>query len=74
MNAANAVVPLTLEFDREVSGVNGTILTHEVRNGFNYLNNQTAISPKEIVFESIDGSSWEFDVPKASVVVLEISS
>lgn len=73
VNAANSAVPLTLEFDREISGVNGTILTHEIRNGFNYLNNQTAISPKALEFESTDGSSWDFDVPKASVIVLEFS-
>ncbi|KAI5837654.1 Arabinosidase A [Morchella snyderi] len=76
VNAANSAVPLTLEFDRAITGVNGTVLTHEVRNGFNYISNQTAISPQALELEEVEAgaSEWVWEVPKASIVVLEFSS
>ncbi|KAL7272648.1 hypothetical protein RUND412_004537 [Rhizina undulata] len=73
VNAADTTVPLTLEFDVDVDTVNGTVLTSAVRNGFNYLDNQTAISPAALEFAAVGGDTWTWDVPAASIIVLEFS-
>jgi alpha-L-arabinofuranosidase len=62
-----------MEFDTRVSNINGTILTHKIRNGFNYLNNQTAIVPKTLELGRANGTTWEWGVPPASIVVLEFA-
>jgi len=73
INSGNTTVPLDVVIDAAYSGVNGTIITYPDLNGYNYLNNQTAIVPKPIEgLSSHSGNgSFEWDVPKFSISVLQ---
>jgi alpha-N-arabinofuranosidase len=73
VNAGPVEAPITMEFDFDVQGVNGTVLRHDDEYGFNYMGNATAISPKMFdVEEGVEGKVVEWSVPGFAVVVLEV--
>lgn len=74
VNAGNATVSLTLDFDTSYTSVNGTILTNPDVNGFNYRNNATAIVPVAVDLPSSTnqtGTTFEWGVPAFSITVLQ---
>ncbi|KAK5038350.1 hypothetical protein LTS07_001820 [Exophiala sideris] len=74
INSGNSSVPLTVDFDRTFTAVNGTILTHPDLGAFNYLDNQTAVSPAPIMnLPAIAAGQTAFNwaVPPWSINVLE---
>ncbi|KIM20380.1 glycoside hydrolase family 51 protein [Serendipita vermifera MAFF 305830] len=76
VNAAKQPAPVTLKFDTAIAKGNGTILHHDDEFGFNYLGNQTAISPQPFDLEqsaiSNDCMTVTYAIPGLSVVVLEL--
>ncbi|OWP02904.1 hypothetical protein B2J93_3484 [Marssonina coronariae] len=78
ININSTLIPLTVELETSWSSVNGTILSSEDPNGYNYKNNATAIIPRPLNLTSTkpagDGNgSWTWDVPAYSVTVLQFN-
>lgn len=75
VNTLNASVPLSVDFDCEWRGVNGTILTADDLNSYNFIYNQTEVVPAEIGFEEgevrAEEGGFEWVVPRWSINVLE---
>ncbi|KAL0259617.1 hypothetical protein SLS55_005354 [Diplodia seriata] len=77
INAGNQTMPLSVAIDAAYSKVNGTIMQHDNINGFNFVNNQTAIVPyplgangTALPAKSSNGS-FIWNVPIHSITVLQ---
>lgn len=77
INAGNRTLPLSVSIDAAYSKVNGTIMQNGDINGFNYVNNQTAIVPfplggngTALPAKSSNGS-FIWNVPLHSITVLQ---
>jgi alpha-N-arabinofuranosidase len=82
INAGASSVPLTVNLDAEYTTVNGTILTANDVNAFNFIDNPHGISPKRLEGMSSlvqgkeqNGSrrSLKWDVPRWSITVLQFN-
>lgn len=65
-NYNSTVVPLSVDLESPWTSVNGTIMSNEDPNGFNYKNNATAITPLPLKLTNsapLGNGSWTWDVP-----------
>ncbi|KAF2431603.1 glycoside hydrolase [Tothia fuscella] len=79
INAGAATVPLTVNIDSGYSGVNGTILTSNDIDDFNFFGNKTVVVPKPLVGLDADGlgtvnGTFKWDVPRWSITVLQFNT
>lgn len=74
VNTGNSSILLTLNTDRTLTGVNGTMITAPSLTSFNYINNQTVVAPSPITnLPSPSGQAFNWDVPAWSINVLQFS-
>ncbi|KAL1637860.1 hypothetical protein SLS56_000417 [Neofusicoccum ribis] len=77
VNAGNRTIPLSVSIDAAYSKFNGTIMQNDDINGFNYVNNQTAIIPRPLgangtaVPAKSSNGSFIWNVPIHSITVLQ---
>lgn len=76
VNTGNTTAPLSIELDIPVKAMpHGTIITNPDVNGFNYRNNQTAITPQPFTLPAstmVSNTTFMWDVPAFSISVLEL--
>ena len=73
-NTGNSSITLTLNLDTSYSSVNGTILTSAQLTDYNYLGNQTIVSPAPITgLPSNPGTTFSWAVPAYSINVLQFN-
>lgn len=67
--------PLSVKLESGWTSVNGTIITGDDLNGFNYKNNATAISSQPLDLKGNTkprrGGDWKWSVPGYSITVLQ---
>jgi alpha-L-arabinofuranosidase len=72
------VVPFQLRIDTGYSTVNGTILSSEDPNAFNFRNNQTAIVPKPLDIPASatknKNGAFKWQVPAWSITILQFNA
>lgn len=76
INIAAEPQPLSVALEAAWSAVNGTIITDNDPNGFNYKDNQTAIVPVPLNLTSTSravGQAWNWTVPAYSINVLQFN-
>jgi len=75
VNSGNSSVPLTVGLEQAYSGVNGTIITADDPNAFNFRNNQTAVVPVPLDLSGSTSSdtSFSWSVPSWSITVLQFN-
>lgn len=74
INSGNSSISLTINTDRTVTGVNGTIITAPSLESFNYINNQTVVALTSITnLPAVSGQNYTLSVPALSVNVLQFS-
>ena len=76
INTLNDTVPLNLQLDRSYQSVNGTILTADDLNSFNFVHNQSQVIPRPA--NGMDASKQAqglltWNVPKFSSTVLQLN-
>ena len=72
VNTLNKTVPLTVDLDVTFSDVNGTILTNEDINAFNYRDNRMAVVPVPLTLPPTNNQSkFDWQVPAHSITVLQ---
>ncbi|KAI9689643.1 MAG: hypothetical protein M1820_010141 [Bogoriella megaspora] len=78
INSGNQTVPLDVNIDAGYSSVNGTIITNDDPNGFNYRNNMTAIVPQPLNISSAaygaGNGAFKWQVPAWSITVLQFNA